>query len=203
MTGARRAALLASLVLSLAACASGGAVRPSAGSGAPGGRAGGTVGAISRSEHAWLLDRQLMVPVHGVSPDQLRDDFLAPRSGGRRHHAIDIMAPRLTPVLAADDGRVLALRSNTLGGLLVYLLDEAERFVYYYAHLDSFREGLRPGERLRAGEVIGYVGNTGNASGTVPHLHLQVMRYQARRYWEGVPVNPYFILQRSGEALPR
>lgn len=165
-------------------------------------RTAATLGDINRSEHHYLLERRLMVPVHGVAPDRLRDDFLAGRSGGRRHHAIDIMAPRLTPVLAADDGRVLSLRSNTLGGLILYVVDDAERFVYYYAHLDSFREGLRPGQRLRVGDVIGYVGNTGNASGTVPHLHLQIMRYHPGRYWEGVPVNPFPLLQRTGEARP-
>jgi murein DD-endopeptidase MepM/ murein hydrolase activator NlpD len=204
---ATRAYLIACLALTLGACASGRAA-PVGSSSAPaavGGtsRANATLGNIGRADFEYLIGRQLMVPVHGVVPSSLRDDFLAPRSGGRRHHAIDIMAPRLTPVVAADNGTILSLRSNTLGGLIVYLLDEAERFVYYYAHMDSFREGLRTGERVRAGDVIGYVGNTGNASGTVPHLHLQIMRYQPRRYWEGVPVNPFLLLQRPGTARPR
>lgn len=215
MPGAPRTALLLAILLLLPACASARERRPvvapeagrtspaAAGTAGATARAAATIGAISSAEVAYLLGRRLMVPVHGVGPEQLRDDFLAPRSGGRRHHALDIPAPRLTPVLAADDGYVLALRSNTLGGLIIYLVDEAERFVYYYAHLDSFREGLRPGERVRAGDVIGYVGTTGNADGTIPHLHLQIMRYQPRRYWEGVPVNPYPILQRRGEARPR
>jgi len=202
---APRVALLVMLGVLATGCASGGAAR--AGTGAAPAAAGRTatasLGAISRAEHQYLLDRRLMVPVDGVSPDALRDDFSAGRSGGRSHNAIDIMAPRFTPVLAVDHGRILSVRSNTLGGLIIYALDEAERFVYYYAHLDSFREGLRPGERIRAGDVIGYVGNTGNASATVPHLHLQIMRYQPRRYWEGAPVNPFPILQRTGEALPR
>ncbi len=204
---ASRACLTACLALTLGACASGRAapVGSSSAPSAPGGtsRANATLGNIGRADFEYLIGRELMVPVHGVAPSSLRDDFLAARSGGRRHHAIDIMAPRLTPVLAADNGTILSLRSNTLGGLIVYLLDEAERFVYYYAHMDSFREGLRTGERVRAGDVIGYVGNTGNASGTVPHLHLQIMRYQPRRYWEGVPVNPFLLLQRPGTARPR
>lgn len=200
--GARRVAPFAVLVLLLTACASAGASPPRTGTTLPPARAEATLGSVTRAERDYLFSRRLMVPVHGVSPAQLRDDFMAPRSGGRHHHAIDILAPRLTPVIAADHGRVLALRSNTLGGLILYIVDDAERFVYYYAHMDSYREGLRVGDRLRPGEVVGYVGSTGNASDAVPHLHLQIMRYQPRRYWEGVPVNPFPILLRPGEAIP-
>lgn len=201
--GVRRVALLAALAALTSACASAGAAPARTGTAVPAARAEAALGNVSRAERDYLFSRQLMVPVHGVSPSQLRDDFLAPRSGGRRHHAIDILAPRLTPVVSADFGRVLALRSNTLGGLILYIVDDAERFVYYYAHMDSYREGLRVGDRLRPGEVVGYVGSTGNASDAVPHLHLQIMRFEPRRYWEGVPVNPFPILLRPGEALPR
>ena len=148
------------------------------------------------AEH--LRTRDLMVPVEGVSPDQVPNNFAAPR-GSRRHNAIDIMAPRGTPVLAADDGRILSLRNNTLGGKILYVVDAEERLIYYYAHLDGYRRGLREGDRVRKGEVLGYVGTTGNAPENVPHLHFQVMRYDdPSRYWEGRPVNPYgFFVERG------
>jgi murein DD-endopeptidase MepM/ murein hydrolase activator NlpD len=101
------------------------------------------------------------------------------------------MAPRGTPVLAADDGRVYKLRSNSAGGITIYALDPEARFIYYYAHLDRYRDGLTEGAPLAKGEVIGYVGTTGNAPKHTPHLHFQVMRLTSeRRYWDGVPVNP-------------
>ena len=145
---------------------------------------------------ARLRGRGLAVPVLGIYPDQLRDSFNERRSGARVHRAVDIFAPRGTPVLAADDGRVARLSRNALGGLTVYAVDDAERFVYYYAHLDRYRAGLAPGMRLAKGDVIGYVGTTGNAPRDAPHLHFQVMRAgAARRWWEGVPLDPrpYFV----------
>ncbi len=145
----------------------------------------------------YLRERQLMVPVAGVVPARLEDSFSAPRDGGsRRHNAIDIMAPRGTPVLAADDGRVHRVSRNNLGGLTVYVLDLAERFLYYYAHLDGYRDGLREGMTVARGEVLGYVGTTGNAPANVPHLHFQAMRYRRGRYWDGEAVNPkpYLVL---------
>lgn len=157
---------------------------------------------VTRADVEVLRARGLMVPVAGVEARRVADTFTAGRSGGRQHNAVDIMAPRWTPVVAADAGRVLRISANALGGLTVYALDGEERFVYYYAHLDSYREGLRVGQRLREGDVIGYVGTTGNAPANVPHLHFQVMRYQPRRYWDGVPVNPLPFLQRTGAARP-
>jgi murein DD-endopeptidase MepM/ murein hydrolase activator NlpD len=109
---------------------------------------------------------------------------------------VDILAPRGTPVLAADDGRVARLGSNALGGITVYAVDSGGRFVYYYAHLDRYRAGLAEGTPLAKGEVIGYVGTTGNAPPNTPHLHFQVMRMgDGRRWWAGPPVDPrpYFV----------
>jgi murein DD-endopeptidase MepM/ murein hydrolase activator NlpD len=150
----------------------------------------------------YLRERQLMVPVAGVEPSGLRDSFDDARDGGaRRHRAIDIMAPRGTPVLAADEGRVYRVASNRLGGLTVYVLDATERFMYYYAHLDAYRDGLRAGMRVARGEVLGYVGTTGNAPEHVPHLHFQAMRYRRDRYWDGEPVNPLPFLLAPGQPL--
>lgn len=139
-----------------------------------------------------------MVPVDGVEPASVPDTYNAPRSE-RTHRALDILAPRGTPVLSADAGRVFRLRSNANGGTTVYAIDREERFIYYYAHLERYREGLAEGEPLEAGDVIGYVGTTGNAPPNVPHLHFQVMRYRRDgRYWDGDPINPHEFLSRRG-----
>ncbi|CAA9317757.1 MAG: hypothetical protein AVDCRST_MAG11-1863, partial [uncultured Gemmatimonadaceae bacterium] len=152
--------------------------------------------AVSAADLAYLAARALMVPVAGASPARVADTFNEPRAGGRVHRAVDVMAPRGTPVLAADSGRVLRMRSNALGGVTIYAADPGERFVYYYAHLDRYREGLAEGDSVVKGEVLGYVGTSGNAPPDTPHLHFQVMRIrEARRWWDGIPVDPrpYFV----------
>lgn len=144
-----------------------------------------------------------MVPVAGVAPAQLADTFNAPRDGGRRKHlALDIMAPHGTPVLAADDGEVLAVKTNRLGGLVVYATDPDRRFVYYYAHLSGWHPETVPGRRLSRGDVLGYVGSTGNADPRAPHLHFQVRVYAPDdRYWTGPPVNPLACFARPGRRV--
>ena len=145
----------------------------------------------------------LVMPVAGVRPTDLRDTFTAPRSGGRTHHALDVMAPRGTPVVAAAPGRVRRIHTSALGGRTVYVLAADERTVYYYAHLDAYARGLEEGQRLRAGDAIGRVGSTGNAS--TPHLHFAIWRSPyADGFWKGEPVNPYPLLRRSAsrEAEP-
>jgi murein DD-endopeptidase MepM/ murein hydrolase activator NlpD len=140
-----------------------------------------------------------MVPVAGVSPDEVPDNFRAPRGGGRIHHAVDIRAPRGTPVLSADDGRVLRLHRNRKGGLTIYATDPSERFVYYYAHLDAYRHGLARGAHLIRGQVIGFVGTTGNAHRREPHLHFQMMvRRKDRRPWGGEAIDPRLFFTRAG-----
>ena len=112
----------------------------------------------------------LAMPVQGVLPRALRDTWHAARGQGRKHEGIDIFARRGTPVLAATEGIVLRVGSNRLGGLVVWVLGPAlER--HYYAHLDDWREGLAVGDVVLPGDVLGYVGDTGNARGTPPHLH--------------------------------
>jgi len=148
---------------------------------------------------AELRARRLMVPVDGIAVDRLVDSYNAERdSGARRHFAIDISAQRGTPVLAADDGTILRMGFNSLGGLIIYQLDPGRRFVYYYAHLDRYSSSLRDGSTVSRGEVIGYVGSTGNASPNAPHLHFQVMLYRDR-YWEGESVNPFGSFELAGK----
>src|ERR1017187_6326514 len=117
-----------------------------------------------------LMQRRLIIPVQGVHAEDLRDNFNGVR-GGHRHEAIDIMAPRGTPVLAADEGNVVKLFLSKPGGLTVYQFDDSLTWCYYYAHLDAYAPGLKEGTRLRKGDVLGYVGSTGNASPDAPHLH--------------------------------
>lgn len=144
-----------------------------------------------------LTERKLIIPVQGVHAEDLRDDFNEIR-GGHRHEAIDIMAPRGTPVLAADDGSVVKLFLSKPGGLTVYQFDDSQTYCYYYAHLNSYAPRLNEGTHLRKGDVLGYVGSTGNASPNGPHLHFAIFRLgPERRWWEGTPLDPYGFLTGS------
>ena len=137
----------------------------------------------------------LLLPVAGVRSEQLVDTFSQARSEGRVHDAIDIMAPRGTPVLAASDGTVAKLFASERGGLTIYAFDPTSTWVYYYAHLDSYADGLAEGQALRRGETIGYVGSSGNASPDAPHLHFEVSRLgPEKHWWQATQVNPYPLL---------
>ncbi len=133
----------------------------------------------------------LQVPVAGVSRAQLRDSF-DERRGGGRHEAIDIAAPAGTPVHAVDDGTVVKLFTSVRGGFTIYQFDPSRRFSYYYAHLERYAAGVREGMAVRRGDLIGYVGSTGNAARNAPHLHFAVFRLgPERQWWKGEAVNPY------------
>jgi len=142
----------------------------------------------------------LLFPVPGVDSTRLDDSFDAPRDGGsRRHNAIDIMAPRGTPILAVQDGRILRLADNSKGGITIYATDVEEQFVYYYAHLDRYYPNIYSGKPLMRGDTLGYVGTTGNAPKDLPHLHFQVMHMPAdKKFWNGPPINPYPLLRPVG-----
>ena len=148
--------------------------------------------------------RPLIVPVAGVARTAMRDTFDEAR-GTRRHEAIDILAPRGTPVIAADDGVVQKLFTSAAGGLTVYEFDPDQRFCYYYAHLDSYAAGLHEGQPLRRGEILGYVGTSGNAPKDTPHLHFALIRLDSdRRWWKGTYVNPYpFLFSETVTAVDR
>ena len=146
-----------------------------------------------------LWARQIMVPVEGMPRRKLKDDFAAKRDSGRIHGAIDILAARSTPVLAADDCVIGRMFSGPIGGIVIYASSLDGQFVYYYAHLQQYREGLAVGERVAKGSVIGYVGTTGNAPPDAPHLHFQVMkRGLGRVWWDGPPLNPIFFFAADG-----
>ncbi len=141
-----------------------------------------------------------MVPVDGVAPERLRDSFNDPRGGGRSHRAIDILAPRETPVVAAISGRVLSLRQNAAGGITAYLVDADRRYVYYYAHLARYSDEITEGLEVAQGFVIGYVGTSGNAPPDTPHLHFQTMRLTdgQRDWWNGTPVDVRRFMTKQG-----
>jgi murein DD-endopeptidase MepM/ murein hydrolase activator NlpD len=138
---------------------------------------------------------RLLVPVQGIRPDQLVDTYNAARSQGRRHDAIDIMAPRGAPVLATAGGVVLKLFQSARGGTALYELAPDQRTIYYYAHLDRYAAGMVEGRALRQGDLVGYVGNTGNAGPNNYHLHFEISTTaDPKRYWAGTPQNPYPLL---------
>ena len=137
----------------------------------------------------------LLIPVRGISPHELRDTFLEARGGGRTHHAIDILAPRGTPVVAVADGTIRKLYDSGAGGITIYQFDPTESRLFYYAHLDRYAEGLEEGQAVRRGTVIGYVGTSGNAPPQTPHLHFSVEDLPpTKEWWKGTPVNPYTLL---------
>jgi peptidoglycan LD-endopeptidase LytH len=144
---------------------------------------------------SYLMTRAMEIPVVGIAVSQLRDTFDEGRDAGRTHRALDILAPRGTAVIAADSGRVIRVGSSALGGNVIYASDPLGRIVYYYAHLDAFRDGLVQGATIARGDTLGFVGTTGNAPRDTPHLHFQVMRMPSDgKYWDGEPINPYPLL---------
>ncbi len=138
---------------------------------------------------------KLLIPVDGIKASQLSDTFDQPRSNERHHEALDIMAPKGTKVLAASDGKVAKLFNSKPGGLTIYEFDPSEKFAYYYAHLDRYADGLKEGAAIKRGDLIGYVGTTGNANPNGPHLHFAVFELTpAKQWWKGTPINPYPLL---------
>jgi murein DD-endopeptidase MepM/ murein hydrolase activator NlpD len=161
-------------------------------------------GAVSGTEAVnYILARGMAIPVAGMTAEQLQDTFDEGRSSGRVHRALDILAPRGTPVVAADSGRILRLSINALGGNTIYATDPMGRVVYYYAHLDAYRPGLVQGQAIARGDTLGFVGTTGNAPKDTPHLHFQVMRMPPDgKYWDGEPINPYPLFLLTHAAAP-
>lgn len=144
----------------------------------------------------------LLIPVQGTSAAELTDTFVDARSEGRLHDAIDIMAPAGTPVLAVSDGHIEKLFDSARGGLTIYQFEPSGRYTYYYAHLQRYADGLAEKQWIKRGQVIGYVGSTGNADPAAPHLHFAIFLLGPERRWsEGTAINPYPALTRSQGGL--
>lgn len=137
----------------------------------------------------------LLIPVADIHASQLHDTFTEARGSARRHEAIDILAPRGTQVFAVADGKVAKLFDSKPGGLTIYQFDASEKFAYYYAHLDRYAPEVKEGIFLHRGDVIGYVGTTGNADRATPHLHFAIFELgPEKQWWKGTAINPYPLL---------
>jgi murein DD-endopeptidase MepM/ murein hydrolase activator NlpD len=146
-----------------------------------------------------LRARLLALPVQGTRPDQLVSSFGDARGSGP-HEAIDILAPIGTPVLAVEDGRIEKLFVSVRGGLTIYHFDPRRRYAYYYAHLSRYAEGLKEGDDVARGDVIGYVGVSGNAPPDTPHLHFAIFELgPERQWWKGAPIDPYLVWHPDAE----
>ncbi len=147
---------------------------------------------IPEEELAALFATGFPLPIEAFPKEKLRDTFKASRGRHRKHHAIDLGAPKGTPILAVSDGTIERLGRDRRGGIVIYLRDSSGRFVYYYAHLSRYAPGLRVGDKVVRGQEIGKVGSTGRSSG--PHLHFAIFRdVDAPNPWKGLVVNPYLV----------
>lgn len=154
----------------------------------------------------WLLVFQLTepalrisLPIKDLKASDIHDTFNDRRGGGTRpHEATDIMAPRGTPVLAVNDGKIEKLFLSKPGGNTIYQFDPTERYCYYYAHLDRYAPGIETGRIVHRGERIAYVGSTGNADPSAPHLHFEIHELTPeKRWWQGTAINPYPYLLKA------
>jgi murein DD-endopeptidase MepM/ murein hydrolase activator NlpD len=140
-----------------------------------------------------LISARLLIPVEGVDTERLRDSFLDRRGRYRKHLAIDIGAPKGTPILATTDGEIVRLQREKRGGIAIYQKDPTGQYLFFYGHLQKYAKGLAVGQKVRRGEVIGYVGRTGRVIGG-SHLHFSVTRLpEDGTHREGLAVNPYLL----------
>ena len=154
---------------------------------------------ITASDLEALRAQAMVVPVAGLTPKDLVDSFDDKRGESRQHNALDIMAARNTPAIAATSGTIARLHNSVAGGLSIYQRDRTSKFVLMYGHLDSYRPGLKEGDTVRRGEIIGFVGSTGNANPLAPHLHFQIMRSEnPKDWWRGTPINPFLVYRPNG-----
>jgi murein DD-endopeptidase MepM/ murein hydrolase activator NlpD len=151
----------------------------------PLGEAANIPGLVTEADMAALKIRNLLIPVEGVTASQLRDSFFDGRSEGRQHQALDIMAAGGSPVVAAADGKVARLFQSDKGGITLYQLDSTGLYYYYYAHLQRYADGVVEGKEVKRGDVIAYVGDTGNAGAGNFHLHFAITKPAAPGKWSG------------------
>ena len=155
-----------------------------------------TITPIPPLDSAITLPYRLIIPVAGIRPDQLLDTFTDARSEGRSHDAIDIIAPRGAAVMAAADGNIARLFTSDKGGITLYQFSPDQKFIFYYAHLERYADGIKNGKQLKQGEVIAFVGDTGNAVHGNYHLHFAIWRVpDPKKYWDGENLNPFPLLR--------
>ena len=157
---------------------------------------GNSTPVLEAAPPAALARRDFEIPVEGVKASDLVRSFEDRRSAKRSHEAIDILAPLNTPVLAVENGTIAKLFRSDAGGITVYQFDPSSTYVYYYAHLDHYASGLAEKNRVVRGQVIGYVGVTGNAPKNTPHLHFAIFKLtEEKKWWQGTPIDPYNVLK--------
>jgi len=150
-----------------------------------------TTGDVSRS--------RLRTPIDGVSVESFKGGFAERRGSERAHEAVDILSPRNTPVHAVESGTIAKLFFSKAGGNTIYQFDPAQQFCYYYAHLERYADALHDGQTIAQGEVIGYVGTSGNAPANTPHLHFAVFELKGdRKWWQGTAIDPYQVFKERG-----
>jgi murein DD-endopeptidase MepM/ murein hydrolase activator NlpD len=151
-----------------------------------------------------LNQRQLVLPIRGLTACDLHNTFEEGRANGQPHEAIDLLAPRGTPILAVEPGVIQKLFLSKTGGITIYEFDLQSAYCYYYAHLESYAEGLHEGMAVRQGEVIGYVGTSGNAPPNTPHLHFAIFKLGSEKHWwQGMAIHPYPVLIKIVDRLNR
>jgi murein DD-endopeptidase MepM/ murein hydrolase activator NlpD len=143
-----------------------------------------------------LRARHLLIPIEGIESSMLRDSFQDARDRTRTHEALDILSPRNTPVRAVEGGTIAKLFLSKAGGITIYQFDPTATYAYYYAHLERYAPGLHEHMVVTPGQVIGYVGTSGNAPPDTPHLHFAIFRLTAdKHWWQGTPINPFDVLR--------
>jgi murein DD-endopeptidase MepM/ murein hydrolase activator NlpD len=143
-----------------------------------------------------LRRRRLRLPIDGADVERLEGMFARSHDENPPHEAVDIVAPRDTPIHAVDDGTIARLFTSKAGGLTIYQFDPDQQFSYYYAHLERYAPGLAEGQRVMRGDVIGFVGTSGNAPPDTPHLHFAIFELGVeRQWWSGRPIDPYLVLK--------
>ncbi|MGE3959237.1 MAG: M23 family metallopeptidase [Vicinamibacterales bacterium] len=149
---------------------------------------------------ATLADRNLRLPIAAADVGAMKGQFDQPRDGGRRgHEAVDILAPRHTAVHAVDDGTIEKLFLSKAGGITIYQFDPTRRFAYYYAHLERYAPGLGERQAVSKGDILGYVGTSGNAPPDTPHLHFAIFELTPeRQWWTGTPIDPWLAFRNEG-----
>jgi murein DD-endopeptidase MepM/ murein hydrolase activator NlpD len=147
-----------------------------------------------------LRGRKLLIPVTGVTANELRNSFADMRERTRQHEALDIPARRGTPVVAVEGGTIERLFRSARGGLTIYQFDPSRTYAYYYAHLDRYQSGLAERDVVRRGQTIGFVGTTGNAPANAPHLHFAIFVLTPEKlWWRGEPINPVDVWVTAGK----
>lgn len=159
-----------------------------------------TIAAANEQDDAVVVELRrhaLRLPLDGAKIGAMEGGFAESRRGEPRgHEAVDLLAPRNTPVRAVEDGKIAKLFFSKAGGNTIYQFDPGERFCYYYAHLDHYESGLHDGQLVAKGDVIGYVGTTGNAPPTTPHLHFAILQLGSdKRWWHGTAIDPYLVFK--------